>query len=60
VCCDEQEFFAIHELKVHVDFVPVHGAIKHDLPLRGLLKSEISLQVFGLRVRLARAICLSG
>jgi hypothetical protein len=46
VCCDEQEFFAIHELKVHVDFVPVHGAIKHDLPLRGLLKSEISLQVF--------------
>jgi hypothetical protein len=46
VCSDEQEFFAIHELKLHVDFVSVHGAIEHDVPLRGLLKSDISLQVF--------------
>jgi len=42
---DEQEFFAIPELKLHVDFVTVYGAIEHELALRGLLKSEISLRV---------------
>ena len=40
---DEPEFFTIHELKLHADFVPFHDAIEDELARQGLLKREIGL-----------------
>jgi hypothetical protein len=35
---DEQEFFAIHELKPHVDFVSVQGAIERESGLARIVE----------------------